>query len=507
MSKVDISTSVHILANKTLWFLFYHVPIKPIMMKIILNILFLFFASTAHSQSLFEGTGEREDWLGTYYQGKKMGFTKSVTRWGTDGLVIDSTVFFKIRSKSVDQSTTIKQTTRLDLDYRLLSFSLLQEISGHRQQVEGTLKGNELRYRTKSLGYDKEKTVEFTSTTVPSSTFLLNLISDSLRVGQKGELPLFVEPLQLMVDLQYEVLRKETLQYRGESVDTFVIRQRFSGMESTIWLANDGSVYRETTDMGFESFKEERQEAQKIDEAMTISSIITMSLVKPDKPLPRPYKKYDLVYQIHPVGSQDSIPEDHRQTILKSEKQADGNYITKLRVKSEPEKIGRIPQKKEALSPKYMEETAEVQSQHPMIRALARELSADSKSKWQLAKDINLWVHLNLKKEMVDTVTALDALLERRGECQSHTFLFTALARASGIPTRIVNGLVYSKEYEGFLYHAWPEVFVGEWRAMDPTFGQDRADATHIKLTQNSDENPFRMMEFVGKVSIGWSSP
>ena len=93
-------------------------------MKIILNILFLVFASTAHSQSLFVGTGEREDWLGTYYQGEKMGFTKSVTRWGPDGLVMDSTVFFKIRSKSVDQSTTIKQTTRLDLDYRLLSFSL-----------------------------------------------------------------------------------------------------------------------------------------------------------------------------------------------------------------------------------------------------------------------------------------------------------------------------------------------------------------------------------------------
>jgi len=476
-------------------------------MKIFLNMLLLVFASTVHSQPLFEGTGEREDWLGTYYQGKKMGFTKSVTRWSPDGIVTDSTVFFKIRSKSVDQSTTIKQTTRLGLDYKLLSFSLLQEISGHRQQVEGMLTGKELRYRTKSLGYDKEKTLEFTSATVPSSTFLLNLISDGLRVGQKGKLPLFVEPLQLMVDLQYEVLRKETLQYRGESVDTFVIHQRFSGMESTMWVANDGSVYRETTDMGFESFKEEGEEAQKIDEAMTISSIITMSLVKPDKPLPRPYKKYDLIYQIHPVVSLDSIPEDHRQTIVKSEKQADGNYITTLRVKSEPKQIGQVSGEKEEPDPKYMEETAEVQSHHPMIRALARELSVDSKSKWQLAKDINLWVHLNLKKEMVDTVTALDALLERRGECQSHTFLFTALARASGIPTRIVNGLVYSREYEGFLYHAWPEVFVGEWRAMDPTFGQDRADATHIKLTQNSDENPFRMMEFVGKVSIGWSSP
>ncbi|MBC8285032.1 MAG: transglutaminase domain-containing protein [Nitrospinae bacterium] len=478
------------------------------MIKTLLNLVFLVIVPLAHSQSLFEGTGEREDWLGTYYQGKKMGFTKSTTRWGPDGVVMDSTVFFKISSESVDQSTTIKQTTRLDTNFRLLSFSLLQEISGHRQQVDGKLVGNELRYRTKSLGYDKEKTLEFTDKTAPSSTFLINLVLEGLKVGLRGNLQLFMEPLQMMVDLEYEVLREETLEYLGSSIDTFVILQRFSGMESTLWVAHDGTVFRETTNMGFESFKEEPEIAQKVDEAMTISSVITMSLVKPDKPVPRSQTKFDLVYRIHPVNSREALPEDHRQKVLKVEKQKDGKYITTLGVKSEPEKLGLLISKEIGeLDPKYLEETAEVQSNHKMIRALARELSADSKSKWQLAKDINLWVHLNLRKEMVDTITALDALLERRGECQSHTFLFTALARASGIPTRIVNGLVYSEEYEGFLYHAWPEVFVGEWRAMDPTFGQDRADATHIKLTENSGENPFRLMEFVGKIAISWRSP
>ena len=479
------------------------------MINIFLNLVFLVFALSAYSQPLFEGSGEREDWLGTYYQGKKMGFTKSKTRWGPDGIVMDSTVFFNIRSKSEDQSTTIKQTTRLSSDFKLSSFSLLQEISGHRQQVEGKLKGNELRYRTKSRGYDKEKTLKFTEKTAPSSTFLINLVSAGLKVGQQGELPLFVESLQMVVDLKYEILREETLQYQGQPIKTFVIRQTFSGMESTMWVAHDATVYRETTNMGFESFKEEAEVAQKIDEAMTISSVITMSLVKPDKPVPRPKNTFDLVYQIHPVSSPDAIPEDHRQKILNVEKQADGNYIAKLRVKSEPGHIDLNSAKADGteLDPKYLEETAEVQSNHKMIRALARELSAGKKSKWRLARDTNLWVHLNLRKEMVDTVTALDALLERRGECQSHTFLFTALARASGIPTRIVNGLVYSEEYEGFLYHAWPEVFVGEWRAMDPTFGQDRADATHIKLTENSGESPFRLMEFVGKISMSWSRP
>ena len=478
-------------------------------MKLILNLAFLVFAHIAYSQPLFEGTGEREDWLGTYYQGKKMGFTKSKTRWGPEGVVMDSTVFFKIRSESVDQSTTIKQTTRLRPDFKLSSFSLLQEISGHRQQVEGKMAGDELRYRTKSRGYDKEKTLKFTERTAPSSTFLINLVSAGLKVGQRGELQLFMEPMQLLIDLKYEVLREETVQYEGEPIETFVIRQRFSGMESTMWVAQDGVVYRETTNMGFESFKEEPQVAQRIDEAMTVSSVITMSLVKPNKPVPRPKKTYDLIYQIHPVSSPEAIPEDHRQKIVKAEKQADGKYLTTLRVTSEPKNIRLIQQKTDesGQDPKFLEETAEVQSRHKMIRALARELSADSKSKWQLAKDINLWVYLNLRKEMVDTVTALDALLERRGECQSHTFLFTALARASGIPTRIVNGLVYSEDYEGFLYHAWPEIFVGEWRAMDPTFGQDRADATHIKLTENSDESPFHLMEFVGKVAISWSRP
>ena len=478
-------------------------------MKLFLNLIFLIFAHIAYSQSLFEGLGEREDWLGTYYKGKKMGFTKSETRWGPKGIVMDSTVFFKIQSKSIDQSTIIKHTTRLSPDLKLSSFSLLQEISGHRQQVEGKMEGNELHYRTKSLGYDKEKTVKFTEKTVASSTFLINLVSEGLKVGQRGELRLFMEPLQLMVDLEYKILRQETLQYEGKSIDTFVIRQRFSGMETMIWVSHDGTIYRESTNMGFESVKERPQVAQKIDEAMTLSSIITMSLVKPNKPVPRPANTYDLVYRIHRVSSPKAIPEDHRQKIIKVEKQKDGNYITTLRIKSEPKKMDRTRQKKDETEqdPKYLEETAEVQSRHKMIQALARELSADGKSKWQVAKDINLWVHLNLKKEMIDTVTALDALLEKRGECQSHTYLFAALARASGIPTRIVNGFVYSREYEGFLYHAWPEVFVGEWKAMDPTFGQDRVDATHIKLTENSNESPFHLMEFVGKITISWSEP
>ena len=479
-------------------------------MKLLAQIILVswVFYGSVYAQPLFYGVGEQEDWMGTYFQGRKMGFTRVQTRWTPEVIEVDSTVFFQIRSESVDQSTTIKQKTRLSSDFKLLGFSLLQEITGHRQQIEGRMEGNRLSYRVRSRGYDKEKSMDLPPDALPSSTFLLNLMVNGLEVGQKGTLPLFLESFQMLVDLDYEVLRQENLEYEGKSVETFAIKHRFGGIETIMWVAEDGSVIKETTNQGFESFKESAEVAQKLDEPLTVSSLITMSLVKPKQPINLSDRVREIIFHLEPLRSPDLILQDHRQQVLKTEALPNGFYRITLKVKTEPETVTSFSNwpTKPSQDAKYLEESAEVQSQHPKIRALAQELVGDTRNDWKVAQDINRWVYLNLKKVLVDTVTALDALRERRGECQSHTYLFTALARAVGIPTRIVNGLVYSKEYAGFLYHAWPEVYVGEWRALDPTFGQHVVDATHIKLTEGSKKGPFGLMEFVGKVEIDWST-
>jgi len=94
--------------------------------------------------------------------------------------------------------------------------------------------------------------------------------------------------------------------------------------------------------------------------------------------------------------------------------------------------------------------------------------------------------------------------MQRKAECQGHAYLYTALARAAGVPTRMVNGLVYSEEFRGFLYHSWAESLVGDdWRVVDPTFGQAAADATHIKLVEGENlADLIPLTEWVGKVKI-----
>lgn len=444
---------------------------------------------------------DSEEWAGTYFKGKKLGFSNTSTRVTADSVTVSSRYYMRLHSDGTDQVTSFTQKTILSQDLRLLEFSLLQEVSGHRQEVVGKVKDGKLVYTVTTQGYDKEKSIPFPPETLLSSTYILNIYKKGLKVGAKGRIPLFLEPMQMPVTLEYEVLRREKME-EGEG---FVIFQRMGGLESSVWVMDDGVVLKEITTQGFESHRETKEMAQELVEgALPMSSFITLSLVKPQREIVAPYKQKKLRARFSHLRSPDLLPVDHRQNILKTLKETDESYTVTLQIESErqqPAQRVSFPVKSFP-DPELLADAPEIQSNHPQIRALAKQLVKGKKDAWEAALSINQWVYKNLEKVLVDTVTALETLRERRGECQSHTNLFVALARSAGIPARVVSGLVYSNEYKGFLYHAWPEVYVGEWRALDPTFGQDLVDATHIKMGEGEQTGPFKLLEFIGKVGV-----
>ena len=99
-------------------------------------------------------------------------------------------------------------------------------------------------------------------------------------------------------------------------------------------------------------------------------------------------------------------------------------------------------------------------------------------------------------------------LSQKKAECQGHTMLYTAFARSLEIPTRILNGIVYSSEYKGFLYHTWAQSYInGQWVTIDPLFGQFPADATHIKLVEGERSSEIMpLVELIAPEGIaGWA--
>src|SRR5207253_11126852 len=80
------------------------------------------------------------------------------------------------------------------------------------------------------------------------------------------------------------------------------------------------------------------------------------------------------------------------------------------------------------------------------------------------------------KKPTISLPSAREVLRTKVGDCNEHTVLYVAMARALGIPARIDVGLTMVRG--AFYYHAWPEVYIDEgsgrglWLPVDPTLNQ-----------------------------------
>jgi hypothetical protein len=110
------------------------------------------------------------------------------------------------------------------------------------------------------------------------------------------------------------------------------------------------------------------------------------------------------------------------------------------------------------------------------------------------------------KKPTVSLPSALEVLRTRVGDCNEHTALFVAMARAAGLPARIAVGVVHV--HNAFYYHAWPEVFVeaspgsGYWMAVDPTLNQFPADPTHVVLARGGLDRQAAILPALGQARI-----
>ncbi|MCK5100233.1 MAG: transglutaminase domain-containing protein, partial [Desulfobacteraceae bacterium] len=158
---------------------------------------------------------------------------------------------------------------------------------------------------------------------------------------------------------------------------------------------------------------------------------------------------------------------------------------------------------KETLT-EFLKPSSAVQSDHPKIVKAAEKIinrfdSNDNKAKAEAIFD---WAHKNIKKEiLVSLPSALDVLHTMKGDCNEHTYLFVALARAAKIPSKIVTGLVFTKGK--FYYHAWASVYVdGNWLEMDPTWGQFYVDVSHIAIVNGEIGNQFQLLRLMGQLNI-----
>jgi len=162
----------------------------------------------------------------------------------------------------------------------------------------------------------------------------------------------------------------------------------------------------------------------------------------------------------------------------------------------------RLPSRDTALA-RWLQPEPLIQSGDPRIVAQARLIVGGGRNRTpdKAAELLTHWVHANVRRELTISVASAEKVLEtRRGDCNEFTTLYVALARAAGLPSRTVSGLIYLNGR--FYYHAWPEVYLGDWVAVDPTFDQYPADAAHLRFAIGGLARQVDLFPLVGRLKL-----
>ena len=184
------------------------------------------------------------------------------------------------------------------------------------------------------------------------------------------------------------------------------------------------------------------------------------------------------------LGPIENIRDDVKtaeQTV--EQKSAQELLLTIAARRSSPEKAVELPVKEPEFA-QYLKATTEFAADNEDVKKKAKEIAGTDRDAWNVARKLADWTYKNLEWKHVANADAAQTLATREADCSEFSALFVAMARSLGLPARTVSGLAYSGN--SFGGHAWVEVWAGKWIELDPTWGTDFVDATHIRDSSNA---------------------
>jgi transglutaminase-like putative cysteine protease len=295
----------------------------------------------------------------------------------------------------------------------------------------------------------------------------------------------------------------------------------------TSWETEEGEILKTDLALGMEMYREPKTTAMNMRSSLpkfVVTSAASedrpTAYVPPsdfaigtaiaiDTPITKPREVRSLSLVVSGIDNKDLVISDRRQRFTPVERQPDAYRLQVAVERFEPSQSLKLPLTKRTITLQkdtavriHLNTVPYLEYEHPQIMAAAKKIRGNEKNAYLVASRIRKWVYENMKPDYTIGVprSCVDIFKQRRGVCRDYATLFAALARAAGIPTRTVGGILYA---EGrFFYHAWVECWVGEWVPFDATLNTDFVDATHIKFSQGDVIDMYNITGLVGRLKI-----
>jgi hypothetical protein len=419
----------------------------------------------------------REIWTGVVFQGRKVGFARLVVRPAAapGRWEIETESALRLRFLGVDKKVSLRALDRVRGNLALDSFRYEYHLDGSRLAVEGERTGDALTVRIESAGTRSERRLPLGGPAVPVSALALLPALRGLNVGERARVAVFVGESQSLEQAELRALAYERSPlFEGAALR---VATTLLGLETETWYDAEAQPLLETALHGaMISALEEPSRARAYLVEASLSkdeTLLDFSLLR-SAPVDAPRRVAALTLVLEGVPAALEAPAAGGQRCAR-----EGARLECRVDRRAPAAAGDARQ-----AASYLLPSLAAPSNERRFVELAQSIAGGAAGAQARIERLLAWIDANVAKSALDAFSAADVLRERRAECQGHAYLFAALARALGVPTRVVNGLVYSAEHGGFLYHTWNEVWLegAGWRPVDATFGQPLADATHVAL-------------------------
>ncbi|NUR22468.1 transglutaminase-like domain-containing protein [Frateuria sp.] len=455
------------------------------------------------------GTAPQTDWMTVLLGGRKVGHLQ-IDRERKDGILTTT------QTLALDLSRAGKPMHLGNLsrsvegpDGQPLGFSARTRMSSMDSTVEAQADGAGRYLVTTTVGgQSRNSLMDWPPGALLAEGQRLAAMAAGREAGHRYGLREFDPSSQQVVDVQVDILGDETVALPGGAM-------RLSHQRQTLALAHG----RQTLDLWVDEQGIARKglmyllgqplEMLACDRACALApnqpvDMLRAATVDSPRLLPSYVRSMPMRYRIHVSGNigQPFITTDEQQvTALGGD-----DWMVDVG--------GAHPGRQAPPQPADREANAWLQSDAPAIRRAAAKAVDGARDDLSRMRRLRQFVSGYVTAHGLDVgyASALEVLDSREGDCTEYAVLLAAMARAQGIPARVVSGMVYADRFAGvsrtFMPHEWVQAWVdGRWQSFDAALRH--FDSTHLALA-SGDGDPWHFAattQLFGNLHISQAVP
>jgi len=309
-----------------------------------------------------------------------------------------------------------------------------------------------------------------------------------------------------IIEEKIEILKQEKISIEGETFECYKVKVMSSALPDVpffMWIDNKGAVLQTKT-LTLVTLRTSKENAISFSNVGKYSNLIKVGEhISPSQKI----EAMHLLMKIDTDEPGDILKTSSYQRINALNSPVD--VVLDMRLQSVlPEKEYQPLGKKWDLSfHKCLRPTVMIESNDSEIINTARTIAGDEQNALTVVKYLCNWLSLYIAKEdsNVSMMSARETLRAKTGDCTEHAVLFCAFARALGIPSRVVTGLIYTGD--SFGYHSWAEAYTGNWLGVDATTNTVGLPACYIEIGTDTEGRPnvedtVKLTKMLGRTTI-----